>query len=422
MKNSPLYYTLGLFALLLTGMYSCKKVNGINNNVVVETPYSLYFSDTAGTVYVSTDGKTASIIFSADAKPCRSVITSASNILFAKNNLYVSNNNGVNFNITYDSLITSGEVDHNSAPGSPAPGAYAINGLPIDFNQTMLVNISNWNNRVYACTDHYLVSDTFNSLGLVHNDLNGDLGAWYTEPFDTNSTSNPTVGPLPVRMTSLTQLTNGYVCGLAYGYNLGAPLRYVRNFYKPNQDLITKANCWHEVTANPDNVASIITYTINGSSTVTNNTYKPLPPYVGKPDSSFFTLGHYNNRLIAIDRKGEYGAWYSDDYGANWYQYSGLPANTPLLCISSPFEQVCLIGTDSAGLYILNANTGVWQPNNNGVDRNLIVRNIAYKETIYKNGTINQYIYLATNKGIFQSIDGGHNWIMTIKGNYVSVY
>lgn len=421
MKNLSLYYTLGLFVLLLTGMYSCKKVNGINNNTVVETPYSLYFSDTAGTVFVSTDGKNAKIIFPADAKPCRSLLTSAGNILFAKNNLYVSNNNGINFNLTTDSLITG------SAFNVLGLSSYAINGLPIDFNQTMVVNISNWNNRVYACSDHYFVNDTVNMLGLIRSDGNGALGTWYTEPYDTSEGvlgDNPTVGPLPVRMTSLTQLTNGYVCGLAYGYNSGATLRYVRNFYKPTQDLTNRANCWKEVTADPDNVTSVIIYSVGVTSgtTIFNNTYKALPPFAASPDSSFFTLGHYNNRLIAIDRKGEYGAWYSDDYGANWYQYSGLPPNTPLLCISSPFEQVCLIGTDSSGLYILNVNTGIWQPNNNGVDKNLIVRNIAYKETIYKNGTINQYVYLATNKGIFQSIDGGHNWILTIPGNYVSVY
>ena len=418
MKRLSLYYTLGLVALLL-GVYSCKKVNGINNNTVVETPYSLYFSDTSGTIFVSTDGVTIDhIVFPPDAKPTRSIVTSGNNILFAKNNLYYSTNNGQNFNLTYDSL-SSINLFNNFTAGLPLPISYAVNGLPIDLNQSMLYNVSSWGNRVYASSYSQNIN---NYVGLVFSDQNGDYATWNVDAsYDTNAIgAPPTVGILPVRMTSLTQLANGYLCGIAYeptgvitATTLANHIRYVRNFYKSAKSGAISTN-WREVTSNPDNVVSIFQGSVGSGN--------PLPPRLGTPDTSFFTLGHYNNRLIAIDQKGEYGAWYSDDFGANWTQYTGLPANVPLLCISAPFEEVCLIGTDSAGLYILNANTGTWQQNNNGVTKNLIVRNIAFKETIYKNGTVSKYIYLATNKGIFQSTDGGHNWIMTIAGNYVGVY
>jgi hypothetical protein len=92
------------------------------------------------------------------------------------------------------------------------------------------------------------------------------------------------------------------------------------------------------------------------------------------------------------------------------------------LCISAPFDEVCLIGTDSAGLYKYNVNTATWEQNNNGVTKNLIVRNIAFKENIYKNNIVKKFIYLATNQGIFQSTDGGINWVMTVPGNFVCVY
>jgi len=418
MKKSSLYYGLGVFTLLLLmGIYSCRKTNAIENNTVVETPYSLYFSDTAGTLFVTNDGTVAKVVFTPDGKTCRSVVTSGTNILWAKDNLYFSSNNGQNFNQAFDSLNTSSNYNVGGLP------SVAINGLPIDFNQTMLVSLPTWDNRDYTITYATTVSGGPNYLGLVHSDGNGAPGTWGLDGYKVYSVGTSTVsgvGKLPVRMTSFTQLTNGYLCGVAFectatpisAYAMTNHIRYVRNFYTTS-----KTDTWAETTTNPDHVSSI------GTATAVT-TGHPLPPTVssGMKDTTFFTLGHYNNRLIAIDRIGRYGAWYSDDYGANWFQYSGLPANVPLLCVSSPFDQVALIGTDSAGLYMLNLNSGTWQQSNVGLGTNLVVRNIAYKENILKNNTVQQFIYLATNKGIYQSTNGGLSWTLTIPGNFVSVY
>ncbi len=400
MKKSSLYAAAVLLAIIAVAAYSCKKINAINNQNVIETPFSLYFCDTSGTLFLTNDGKKISpVIFPPDGKPCRALITSGNNILWAKDSLYFSTNEGTNFNHSYDSLYWKPDT--------------AINGVAINLNQSMLINIPSWGNRVYASSraSSMLDGSTLypSYLGLVYSDQNGAIGTWHFE----NSYDTTHVGILPVKMYSFTQLANGYLCGLAFeNKRLPAPgaynLRYARNFYKPAKD-----DRWLETTANPDNSGSV--YSGNPSGT-------PLPPHgTVMTDSSFFTLGHYNNRLIAIDNRGKYGAWYSDDYGANWAQYTGLP-NRPLRCISAPFEEVCLIGTDSAGLYIYNTNTHVWQQNNSGLASNLVVRNIAFKQNIFKNGTIQKYIYLATNKGIFQSTDGGVNWIMTIAGNYTAVY
>jgi hypothetical protein len=198
-------------------------------------------------------------------------------------------------------------------------------------------------------------------------------------------------------------LPNGILAGLAYD----ADTTRFRNFYK------TCADCsWEEATAGPHGFLYPDTAGVS------------LPPNINDPDTTgFFTLGHYNNRIIAIDEKCHNGAWYSDDSGRTWLQYAGLPANTPLLCIASPFEQVCLIGTYGAGLYVYNTNTHQFQPdNNNGLPGNLIVRSITAKQRVYKNNVATQYIYLATNQGIYQSSDGGNNWVRTITGNYVAIY
>ncbi len=403
MKKLSLYFIAGLIALAAVTVYSCKKINGINNNTVIETPFSLYYSDTSGTLFVTTNGKDHSVVFSPDGKPCRSLVTSAENILWAKDSLYYSTNNGMNFNHSYDSLYWKSDTS-------------AVHNLSVYLNQSMMINIPSWGNRVYASSRAVTMNDgtgniLTNYMGLVYSDHNGALGTWIFEnTYDTASSDAGAVGILPVYMYSFTQLKNGYLCGAAFETPgvMTSTRRYVRNFYKTAKDQI-----WEEVTANPDGVNSL---------PHTNTSGTPLPPHNSNPSTAFFTLGHYNNRLIAIDNMGFNGAWYSDDFGANWAQFNGLPIGRPLHCISAPFEEVCLIGTDSAGLYIYNVNTGLWQQNNNGLDKNLIVRNIAFKENIFKNGTVAKYIFLATNRGIFQSTDGGNNWLLTIPGNYVSVY
>ncbi len=397
MQKSYLYCKLVLIAAVVTGFYGCKRVNGINNNTVIETPYSLYFSDTSGILYNSNDGINRVTIFPADGSPSRAICISGNNILWAKKLLLYSLNNGKAFNHAFDSLQSITRT--------------ACNGLLLNHNQSMIIDIPDWN-RVFTVTGvvHNPPGGVYDYLGVEYSNNHGVPGSWACDgSYDTNGR----VGYMPVNMISYTRLSNGVLAGLALNRNLNSSgvldTIHFRNFYKtcPAYD---DYNCrWFETTG-------------SGIGAPGDTTGVPLPPNRTDTMPGFFTLGHYNNRLIAIDQMCYNGAWYSDDTGRTWSKYPGLPANIPLLCIASPFEQVCLIGTYGAGLYILNVNTQSFQQNNNGLGKNLIVRSIAFKENIYKNGVKKRYIYLATSNGIYQSSDDGINWVMTIPGNYVSVY
>ena len=388
-----------LLAAIWAGFYSCKKsISGISNNQVVETPFSLYFSDSSGGLYSSNDGKNIrQTLFKADGYPSKAICVAGDNILWAKSSLLISTNNGTNFNHSFDSL--------GSYPG------FACNGFPIDLNQSMMIEIAAWN-RVYIVSDS-VDELSPNYLGIRFSLYQGTQGLWYTDgrPDTMGGFGNYGPEPFTVTITSFTQLTNGILCGYDARHN--------RNCYLTSTNVL-----WRECTANPDAATN------PGLAGIGNNFNKsgvPLPHCDANATpvdtAARYSYGHFNNRLIAIDNKNcnKNGAYYSDDTGRNWTQYAGLPG-VPLLCVASPFEEVSLIGTAGAGLYMLNNNTGAWQVNNNGLGTNLIVHNIAFKENIYKDGSIQKYVFLATNNGIYMSTDMGTNWTQTIPGNFVTIY
>lgn len=375
MKVSNKLYALQIIILvsLILAVASCtKKSNGYSNGQVLITPYTLYFSDTNGAIYHSNDGKNSTVVVVADGVPCKALCTSGNNLLYIKSKAYMSADNGMDFNHSYDSILSYPQT--------------AINGITVDENQTMIINSAAYGHM-------YLTSSAFsadNILGFVWSIQNGVKDSWYFENYyDTiefahNRNNN---------VTSFTELSSGVMVAYDAIHN--------RVFHRLTPfDTSTR---WRE------------------SLRINNDTLPDNPPLLGQ---GFFFIGHVNNQLIAVDSKGYNGAYYSNDTGITWFPMAGLPANTPMLSICSPFEQTCLVGTDSGGVYILNVNStpGVFQPSNNGLPKNTVVRGITYHENIFSNNTTNKYIYLATNKGIYQSTDGGFNWVQTVPGNFTAIY
>ncbi len=366
MSKINLFKALLLAPVALAGMFGCKKTNNINNDQVIQTPYSLYFTDTAGTLFNSTDGKTTKVIFAADGVANRCVFTMNNNVLMAKAALYVSTNNGVNFNYSCEASKLATYPTTN------------IRGRYMDMNQSMAIFVQSWNHGYIASRD----PSTSNYFGIAWNEQDG-LNGWIPETY-YDSPQVTHIGTMKV--SSFTLLENGTLIALGGSTKQG--------LYRTG---LTQR--WEEMhsAVSPDTL--------------------DLP---GIP--SFYSLGHINNRIIAIDNYGASGASYSDDLGTTWRQYAGVPANTPLISIASPFEQICLVGTDSMGLYVINNNTNSFEQVSFGLGTNLVVRSIAFKENVFKSGKKQQYVYLATNQGIYQSTDLGHNWTKTINGNFVAVY
>lgn len=104
MRN--LYIPISFIFLLSLVMVvsSCKKSNNIDNDNILQRPYSLFVADKGGSLYVTNDGDHYRINFPVDGYIDRSLIYSGLNILFVKNNTHISTNNGVNFNVI-DSFV-----------------------------------------------------------------------------------------------------------------------------------------------------------------------------------------------------------------------------------------------------------------------------------------------------------------------------
>lgn len=142
-------------------------------------------------------------------------------------------------------------------------------------------------------------------------------------------------------------------------------------------------------------------------------------PATGLPTPFLFYLSNNDDVIIATDYAGNKGSWYSNDSGKTFVQYTGLPASTPLLSTATPVTGVTLIGTKGKGIYKYGNTT--FAPSNSGIDPNTSVYGIVGKQNIYKNDITRDYIFIATNTGIYRSEDKAVTWIKVKTGDYRTI-
>lgn len=266
------------------------------------------------------------------------------------------------------SLVTSGDniimVKSGNTFVSEDDGAHfnlvEVTPSPAGFHQSVVIDLPSFNNTVYIATP----------IGISYSSEHGVKGSWRPD----NATQLG--GSL---ISSFTQLMSGTL--VAYD--------------DVNKKIYRKDN----PTAN---------WAQAGGS--------------GFPASGQFFLSHYANTLIAADMSGTSGVWYSNNNGDSWSQYSGVPTGVRIYSAHAPFEKVLLIGLEGQGVLRLPLGGTTFQPANNGLDNNTIVRGITSKSNSYKNDSRKPYVYIATNTGVYRSEDNGENWIKVKSGNYTTIY
>jgi hypothetical protein len=95
-------YAASLAALLLTlGLAGCRKENGIDNETVILKPYAVFVADGEGALFSTNNGDEYTTLFTPDGFASRAIVTAGTNIIWVKNNLFTSEDNGLNFNARY---------------------------------------------------------------------------------------------------------------------------------------------------------------------------------------------------------------------------------------------------------------------------------------------------------------------------------
>lgn len=323
------------FALIigcsLFTVQSCKKENnlGTDNDKVIKTPYNLYAATDEGWMLNTNDGQQYNSIFPADGYAPGAIVTSGANLLFIKNNLHLSENNGKNFN----------------------PVFYTVRHQPW---QEMIVDAPKQGRMYVASTV---------GKGIAFSE---DKGKTWEEDLKWS-----TLLPSKFTITSFAATADGAV----YAFSNESMLLIKKE--NPDKD-------WEPVV-------------IEGL----------FPTDLGE---YFLTTNYTGTGLILADHGGNQHAWHSEDGGAFWYPYyrNNMPIGKKVFTMAQATGGPWLVGTDSAGVF--RAEGEYLVPSSGGLESNTSVYRMVVKKNIYKNDVVNEYVFIATNKGIYRSEDKGYTW------------
>jgi hypothetical protein len=86
-----------LFGWVAISLSACEKYNQVDNSSTVKTPYTLFIGGYDGTVQKTNDALSYNSLFSTDNSITRQIIVADSNIIYLKDYIYCSNNDGKTF-------------------------------------------------------------------------------------------------------------------------------------------------------------------------------------------------------------------------------------------------------------------------------------------------------------------------------------
>lgn len=345
---------LVLTAIVIGAVSGCKKYNEVDNSSTVETPYILYIGGYNGTLHKTNDATYFNANFHTDNSPVRQVIIADTNILYLKQNCYFSKNEGLAFQLNNNHTLPYVDLFYKY---------YLPYSMVYDKN----------NREVFLCTRTGLEKST-------------DLGASFSP--ETNWDPAPPLAGLNYQIPPFNTITGEI------------PLSITQ---LDNSDLYCLGDSAH------------LYQKLAGSGTK----WKQLTPTTPLPnDSALWYLSHQGNTLIAIDFIGTYGIYNSTDGGMTWVAYTGVPKSRKLLFGNTPSfsNNTFFVGIDSVGI-IKQSGTG-FTGTGAGIPLYCKPGMIEGKRNIYRNGYIKNFLFCATDQGLFISYNNGEDWKLIWNGFY----
>jgi hypothetical protein len=138
------------------------------------------------------------------------------------------------------------------------------------------------------------------------------------------------------------------------------------------------------------------------------NTSAALPT----ANSQRWMLASQGDVLWAIEKRMLNQPRYSTDEGASFTSASGLPDTaTVTLAKTVKINGAMYVGIDSVGLYRYDKASNKFMLSNGGLPQYIRVFDIVSKRNEYVSGETKDYIFIATNLGLYMSDDDGKNWV-----------
>lgn len=137
-------------------------------------------------------------------------------------------------------------------------------------------------------------------------------------------------------------------------------------------------------------------------------------------DTALWYVAHASDTLFAIDYRGRDGVYYSIDFARNWIKCIGVPKKHKILFGHKAQGSAFYIGIDSGGLYRLNGNT--FASTSAGIPWYAKVSFVESKRVVYRTDRERNYLFCATDQGLFISETNGLDWKLLKTGSYSTLY
>lgn len=136
----------------------------------------------------------------------------------------------------------------------------------------------------------------------------------------------------------------------------------------------------------------------------------------GAGSGKMFIISQKNDiYAVMTENTTDIGVWRSTDQGHNFAKLPSDGLTPDISCAISAFDKVLIVGTTANGIWRFSGQ-GSWQQSSIGLKTGIKIYGLAAKSNKFKGNKAGEfksgeYIYAATNDGVYRSDNLGQNWV-----------